>query len=69
MSFKIFLQNTINSNKLIIDLNEYPKAITENDQIDLLEFVKQNLHIGYVIFKPEHYQCSSKLKIEIFSRK
>ena len=65
MSFKIFLQNTINSNKLIIDLNEYPKAITENDQIDLLEFVKQNLHIGYVIFKPEHYQCSSKLKIEI----
>ena len=63
--FKSFLQNIIISNKLIIDLNEYSKAITENDQIELLEFVQKNSHIGYVIFKSEDYQCPSKLKIEI----
>ncbi len=65
MSFKRFLQNIITSHKFIIDLYEYSKSIAENDQIDLLEFVQQNNHIGYVIFKPEDYQCSSKIKTEI----
>ena len=64
MSFKRFLQNIITSHKFIIDLNEYSKSIAENDQIDLLEFVQQNHHIGYVIFKPEDYQCSSKIKLK-----
>ena len=62
MSFKSFLQN---SRFIIcahyINLQKYSKEITENNLIELLEFIKQN-NIGYVTFKPELLQSSSRLK-------
>ena len=65
MSFKSFLQN---SRFIIcahyINLQKYSKEITENNLIELLEFIKQN-NIGYVTFKPELLQSSSRLKTDI----
>ena len=62
MSFKNFLQRIISENKFVIDLKEYLKEVNENDLVDLLNVVKENSHIGYVVFKPEHYQSQSTLK-------
>ena len=56
MNFKDFLQSHITDNKYIIDLKEYLFKITQRDLVDLLQFVNENLHISYVLFKPEHYQ-------------
>ena len=59
MSFKNFLQNNIN--KFVIDLNEYPRDIDLPELCCLLEFTAQTPHLGYVVFKPKHYQDHSEI--------